>query len=88
VTTTFQSNDEFFAALRQQIERWCDERKLLPLAHLLPAYTAFAGLTDSWADLYEALKSTRALGRGRFSEAEWQLLNDLIAAAERAVFRR
>lgn len=86
--SSFQSNEEFFAALRQQIERWCDLRRLDALARLLPAYTAFAGLTDSWAALYVALKDTRAIGRETFSAAEWELLNDLISAAERAVSRR
>jgi hypothetical protein len=86
--TSFSSNEEFFSALRQQIDLWCDERKLGILAQLLPAYTAFDGLTDGWASLYEALKSTRALGRERFSDTEWQLLNDLVSAAEQAVFRR
>jgi hypothetical protein len=85
--TSFQSNEEFFTALRQQIERWCDQRRLRELALLLPAYTTFFGLTDSWAALYEALKGTRALGREKFSVAEWELLNDLIVATERAVFR-
>jgi hypothetical protein len=86
--TSFQSNEEFFTALRQQIGRWCDERRLRELALLLPAYTAFAGLTDSWAALFEASKATRAIGREKFSAAEWELLNDLISAAERVVFRR
>ena len=85
---SFQSNDEFFSALRQQIERWCDERRLHELALLLPGYTSFFGLTDDWARLLEALKATRALGRKRFSDTEWQLLNDLVSAAERATFRR
>ena len=88
MTRSFQSNEEFFAALRQQIERWCDERRLRELALLLPGYTSFFGLTDDWARLYEALKDTRALGREKFSDTEWQLLNDLDSAAERAVFRR
>ena len=86
--TSFQSNEEFFAALRQQIERWCDQRRLVVLARLLPAYTAFAGLTDSWAALYVALKDIRAIGHSAFSVAEWELLNDLIGTAERAVYRR
>jgi hypothetical protein len=86
--TTFQSNDDFFAAMRQQIERWCDQRRLDALARLLPAYTTFYGLTDSWASLYEALKDTRAIGQQKFSVAEWELLNDLVSAAERALFRR
>ena len=85
--TSFQSNEEFFAALRQQIERWCEQRRLRELGLLLPAYTTFFGLTDSWAALSEALKDTRALGRERFSATEWELLNDLILAAERSAFR-
>jgi hypothetical protein len=84
----FRSNEDFFVALKQQIERWCDERRLRELALLLPGYTTFFGLTDDWARLYEALKATRALGRERFSDTDWQLLNDLVSAAERAVFRR
>jgi len=85
---SFQSNDEFFSALLQQIERWCDQRRLRELALLLPGYTSFFGLTDDWARLYEALKATRALGRERFSDTEWQLVNDLVSAAEQATFRR
>jgi hypothetical protein len=84
----FQSNEEVFATLGQLIERWCDERRLPALARLLPGYAAFDGLTDGWGKLYEALKDTRAIGRAAFSAAEWELLNDLIGAAERAVFRR
>ena len=86
--TSFQSNEEFFAALRQQIDGWCDQRRLRELALLLPAYTSFFGLTDDWARLYESLKGTRALGREKFSVAEWELLNGLIVAADRAVSRR
>ena len=86
--TSFQSNEEFFAALRQQIKQWCDQRRLHELALLLPGYTSFLGLTDDWARLYEALKDTRAIGREKFSVAEWELLNDLISASERAVYRR
>lgn len=86
--TTFQSNEEYFAVLRQQIERWCDQRRLRELALSLPGYTSFFGLTDDWARLCEALKATRAIGREKFSEAEWELLNDLISAAERAAYHR
>ena len=86
--TSFQSNEEFFAALRQQIEGWCDQRRLRELAVLLPGYTSFFGLTDDWARLYEALRATRAIGREKFSAEEWELLDDFISTAERALYRR
>jgi hypothetical protein len=85
--TSFLPNEEFLAALRKQIERRCDLRRLHVLALLLPGYTSFFGLTDDWASLNEASKDTRAIGREKFSAAEWDLLNDLISAAERAVYR-
>ena len=84
----FGSNEEYFTALRGMIERWCDERKLDTLSWLLPSYVSFNGLTDGWANLYEALKSTRALGRERFIPTDWDLLNELIQSAERAIYRR
>jgi hypothetical protein len=52
----FQSNEEFFAALRALIHRLCDEHRLVPLGRLLPAYLAFNGLSDGWNELFNALK--------------------------------
>jgi hypothetical protein len=83
--TTLHSNEEFFAALRPLIERWCDERRLDALAKILPGYLAFNGLTDGWHELKDALKAARGLGPDAFSPAEWDTLNDLIHAAELAV---
>ena len=84
----FHSNEEFLAVLRALMERWCDERHLRALRYLLPGYLSINGLTDGWADLCEALKATRGLGHEAFSREDWDTLNDLIHAAERAVYRR
>ena len=84
----YQSNDEFFADLKNLIERWCDERKLGALSLLLPGYLSQNGLTDGWANLCEALKATRALGHEAFSPKDWDMLNDLIRASEAIVYRR
>jgi hypothetical protein len=83
----FQSNDEFFAALRALIHHLCNEHRLAPLARLLPAYLAFNGLADGWNELFNALKATRGLGRQAFSAADWDVLNDLIHAADLATNR-
>jgi hypothetical protein len=66
----------------------CDERKLRALSRVLPGYLALNGLTDGWANLYESLKSARALGHDAFSHADWDTLNELIRGAETIVYRR
>jgi hypothetical protein len=84
----FHSNEEFFAALRTLIDRLFDERRLRPLAKILPGYLAFNGLTDSWHELIDGLKGARGLGPEAFNPADWDTLNDLIHAAELAVSSR
>jgi hypothetical protein len=81
------SNEEYYAALRAMIERWCDQRMLGALSRLLPGYLSLNGLTDGWANLYEALKMTRGLGYESFTRADWDLLNELIRGAEKRVYR-
>jgi hypothetical protein len=82
------NHDKNLVALRQLIERWCDERNLHALRRLLPGYLSLNGLTDGWANLYEALTSTRALGHEAFNSSDWDLLNDLIHWTEGIVYRR
>jgi hypothetical protein len=84
----FQSNEEFFVALRALIHRLCDEHRLVPLGRLLPAYLAFNGLTDRWNELFNALKAIRGLGHQAFNAADWDTLNDLIHAADLATNRQ
>ena len=84
----YTSNEQFFSDLRSLIDRWCDERKLMALSLLLPGYLSMNGLTDGWANLYEALKCTRGLGPDEFTRFDWDTLNGLIRVSERAVYRR
>ena len=81
------SNAEFFAALKSLIYSWCDRRALNPLARVLGPYVAFAGLTDSWGELLDALKTIDASCRRDISESEMDTLRELIKAAQRAVYR-
>jgi ATP-dependent Clp protease ATP-binding subunit ClpA len=82
------SDEAYLATLRSLVERWCDERRLGALSRILPGYLALNGLTDGWPGLYEALKSTRALGHEAFSSADWDVLNQLIRGAERVLYFR
>jgi hypothetical protein len=81
----FKSNAEFTVALQSLVEQWCDTRNFAALARLLPVFIGFNGLTDGWHELTAGLKSTRALGHEAFSAAEWDILNDLIHAADQAL---
>jgi len=81
------SNAEFFAALKSLIYSWCDRRALNPLARVLGPYVAFAGLTDSWGELLDALKTIDASCRRDISESEMDTLRELIKAAQRAIYR-
>ena len=82
------THDENLKALRHLIEQWCDERRLGALSRLLPGYLSLNGLTDGWVNLYDALKSTRALGHEAFSASDWDLLNGLIHWTEQIVYRK
>jgi hypothetical protein len=80
------SNTEFFAALKGLIDSWCDRRALNPLARVLGPYVAFNGLTDSWADILDALKTIHASCCRDISEPEMNTLRKLIKTAERVVY--
>jgi hypothetical protein len=43
---SFQSNDDFMAALRSLLDRWCEQRRYRHLAAVLPSFVGFNGLTD------------------------------------------
>jgi hypothetical protein len=86
--TPLRSNEAYISALQALIERWCDERKLHALSRLLPGYLPFDGLTDGWAGLYDALSSARAMGAEHFSSSDWDELDELVRAADRALHRR
>jgi hypothetical protein len=83
----FRDNAEFIAALRGLIDAWCDRRSLGELATILPGYLALNGMTDGWAALYDALKNVRASSRETLPASEMELINQLIRASEKVVYR-
>ena len=81
------SSDEFFGALRLLIDAWCDRRCLRALSYILPAYLAFDGLTNGWADLYVALGNVRLFASEEITEAELAVAVALISGAAKALYR-
>ena len=83
--TDIANNDEFFAALRQLIEAWCDRRCLRALHSVLGGYLGFNGLTDGWAGLRDGLRSARAFARDELTDAEIEAVDDLIRAVSKTL---
>ena len=81
---SYESIDAMWADVRLLAEAWCDRRCFFALAILLPAYTGFSGLTDSWAELLAALKRLRDV-RDELTPGEKELVADLAGAVERAL---
>jgi hypothetical protein len=80
---SYTSNDEFFTALKDLIDGWCDKRSLAPLSRVLGPYLSFNGLTDGWAELARSLISVRAEDRDTLSAEEIAVVNDLIRSTGR-----
>ena len=76
---------EFFAALRNLIEAWCDRRCLKALNHVLPAYLSFNGLTDGWNRLYDALRNVRTFAQDELTAGELDTVSILIRVASRVI---
>jgi hypothetical protein len=83
-----RSSEEFLVSLRALIDRLCDERRFAPLGRILPGYLAFNGMSDGWHEMFNALKASRGLGADAFTPADWEVLNDLIHAADLAIYPR
>ena len=80
------SDEEFLNAVRGLIYRLCDERQLRPLGLLLPGYLAFNGTTDGWFEMRVGLVNLRDhLGSESFVPLDWDVLNNLIHAADYGV---
>jgi hypothetical protein len=84
---SFQSNQDFMAALRLLLDQWCDQRRHRHLAAVLPSFVAFNGLTDGWAELSSGLKAAVGLGAEELPD-EWHTLQALSRDAEAALSSR
>ena len=82
----FDSDEEFLNTVRGLIYRLCDERQLRPLGLLLPGYLAFNGTTDGWLALrVDPVNLRDHLESESFVPLDWDVLNDLIRAADMAI---
>ena len=69
------------------IDAWCEERKLRPLAILLPPWLGHNGLTDGWMNLRGALRHVLAMCRDDLKPAELEIIGKAIAEIDAAIER-
>lgn len=80
-----QGRPRLLVILDELVERWCDRRALKALSITLPAYLALSDLNDATVELYQALRTTRALAREELAEGESELLGEAIAIVSEAL---
>jgi hypothetical protein len=85
--TNITTTEEVQSAIGGLIDRWCEHRTLRPLAVLLPGFFALNGLTDGWHELRASLRQLLALGPDTFSSTDWAVIQELIRAVDRAIYR-
>ena len=84
----FQSNEEFFQAVRDLVARLEVKGQHEAAAELRRGLGCLNGLTDGWALLLESIESVGGRASGRLDPAEKRELERIRDAAHRAVYRR
>jgi hypothetical protein len=80
--------DQLNAETRRLVEAWCDRRCLAALRWALSGWPLANNLTDDWQTFMNAMKNVRAYASPQLTDTEREMVDDLIRAAERAVYRR
>jgi hypothetical protein len=81
------SNEDLFKEVDNFVNAWCDRRCLKALRLVLQGWPLVSGLTDDWANLYEALRQVRALAKDELTKAEIDDLDTVINTVGKVVYR-
>ena len=84
----FKSNEEFFAALRNLMDRIETQGNTAAAQELRSGFSCLNGLTDGWALLVESMQRTVAANRGKMGKAEMLELRNMITVVTKVVYRR
>jgi hypothetical protein len=84
----FKSNEEFFAAFRDLVERIEKQGHVEAARELRTGFSCLNGLTDGWALLMEAMDRTSTANHGKIEGREMSELRDLHRVVKKVVYRR
>ena len=78
--------EELFASIGYLVDQWCERRELGMLRIILGAYPMPSGLSDSWHDLYAALRAIRSSYHKQLPELEQEKLGEAIVAVGQILY--
>ncbi len=77
---------DIHAACARLFDGWCERRAVTPLRDFLRGWPLSSGLTDDWANLYEALRTVRANHFALLAD-EMTSVDSLIQTVSKIVYR-
>jgi hypothetical protein len=84
----FTSNEEFFSAFRDLVERIEKQGNVDAARELRAGFSCLNGLTDGWAMLMEAMDRAIEANRGKIGAQEMSELRDMRRVVKKVVKRR
>ncbi len=88
VMSEFKSNDDFFEALRDLVQRIENQGNYAAAEELREGFSCLNGLTDGWAMLMESIVKTISGSHGRIGSKEMSELKDMLTSVKKIVYRR
>jgi hypothetical protein len=79
--------EELCRDVERLVFAWCDRRCFRALRAILQGWPLSSGLTDDWGALLDALEKVRAFASAELTEGERAVLEELIHAAGKVVYR-
>ncbi len=84
----YKSNDEFFQALLDLIQRVEKQGNVAAARQLREGFSCLNGLTDGWALLMESIDKTISENKGKIEAMDMSELKDMLKVVRKVVYRR
>ncbi|TAN40461.1 MAG: hypothetical protein EPN25_07580 [Nitrospirae bacterium] len=84
----YRSNDEFFQALRELMQRIEEQGNIQAARELRDGFSCLNGLTDGWALLMESIDRVISGTHGRIEAGDMAELKDMLMGVKKIVCRK
>ncbi len=84
----YKSNDDFFQALRDLIDRVEKQGNMAAAQQLREGFSCLNGLTDGWALLMEYIDKTISENQNKIEASDMSELKEMLKVVRKVVYRR